>query len=101
MKFVRLHITVLSEHDDYNSGCPPDPPYLAGNQSPIQVFGVMSAICVCVPVNRCGAQMTDNLSTQRFSTQLSGVILFPLFLETVLITSLTVSDRHIHNLLDV
>lgn len=49
----------------------------------------MSAICVCVHTNRCGAWMTDNLSTKSFYlTHLSAVTIF-LLSEAALMVSLS------------
>lgn len=62
---VRLQFTLLQEHDNHNSGCPPDSPIW----QEIKVISRCSAWCqpsACVHTNRCGARMTDNLSTKSF-----------------------------------
>lgn len=88
---VRVQFTPLSEHDNRNSGCPPD----SRIWQEIKVISRCSVWCqpsVCVHTNRCGARMTDNLSTKSFYlTHLSAVTIF-LLLEAVLMTSLSGSD---------
>lgn len=88
---VRLQFRLLSEHNNHTSGRPPD----SRIWQEIKVISRCSVWCqpsVCVHTNRCGAGMTDNLSTKRFYlTHLSAVTAF-LLSQAVLMTSVSGSD---------
>lgn len=85
---VRLQFTPLPEHDNRNSDCPPD----SRIWQEIKVTSRCSGWCQpsgCVHINRCGARMTDNLSTKSFyPTHVRAVTIF-LLSEAVLMTSLS------------
>lgn len=87
---VRLQFRLLSEHNNHTSGRPPDS-RIWQEIKVISRCSVWCQPCVCVHTNRCGAGMTDNLSTKRFYlTHLSAVQF--LLSQAALMTSLSGSD---------